>query len=35
VAHLDDQGIDEALRILTRHRIVRPVARLNPIAVLT
>lgn len=35
VVHLDDRGIDEALDILTRHRILRPVARLRPLAVLT
>jgi tRNA-splicing ligase RtcB len=35
VPHLDDRGIDEAVGILVRHRIVRPVARLRPFAVLT
>jgi RNA-splicing ligase RtcB len=35
VPHLDDRGIDGALGILTGHRIVRPVARLRPFAVLT
>lgn len=35
VPHLDDRGVDEALRILTDHRLVRPVARLRPFAVLT
>lgn len=35
VPQLDDRGVDEALGILTRHRIVRPVARLRPFAVLT
>jgi RNA-splicing ligase RtcB len=35
VPHLDDRGVNEALRILTEHRIVRPVARLDPVAVLT
>jgi tRNA-splicing ligase RtcB (3'-phosphate/5'-hydroxy nucleic acid ligase) len=33
--HLDDQGVDEALGILTSHAIVKPVARLRPFAVLT
>ncbi|HEY6793139.1 MAG TPA: RtcB family protein [Kineosporiaceae bacterium] len=35
VAHLDDRGVDEALGILVRHGLVRPVARLRPLAVLT
>jgi tRNA-splicing ligase RtcB len=35
VTHLDDRGVDEALRILTSHRLVRPVARMRPFAVLT
>ena len=35
VPQLDDRGVDEALRILQSHRIVRPVARLRPLAVLT
>jgi tRNA-splicing ligase RtcB (3'-phosphate/5'-hydroxy nucleic acid ligase) len=34
VPHLDDRGIDAALAILTRHDLVRPVARLRPMAVL-
>jgi tRNA-splicing ligase RtcB len=34
VPHLDDHGINAALRILTRHDLVRPVARLRPLAVL-
>jgi RNA-splicing ligase RtcB len=34
VPHLDDRGIDAALGILTRHDLVRPVARLRPMAVL-
>jgi tRNA-splicing ligase RtcB len=34
VAHLDDRGVDTALRILSRNGIVRPVARLRPKAVL-
>lgn len=34
VPHLDDRGVDEALNILRRHRLVRPVARLRPFAVL-
>jgi tRNA-splicing ligase RtcB len=33
-AHLDDHGVDEAVRILHAHDIVRPVARLRPFAVL-
>ncbi|MGO4598872.1 RtcB family protein [Terrabacter sp. 2RAF25] len=32
--HLDDHGVDAALSVLTRHRIVRPVARMRPFAVL-
>ena len=35
VSHLDNQGVDEGLRILTAAGIVRPVARLRPFAVLT
>lgn len=34
VEHLDDRGVGEALGILTRHDLVRPVARLRPVAVL-
>jgi tRNA-splicing ligase RtcB len=34
VPHLDDRGIDEAVGILHRNGIVRPVARLRPFAVL-
>jgi tRNA-splicing ligase RtcB len=34
VAHLDDRGVDEALAILTRNDLVRPVARMRPVAVL-
>jgi RNA-splicing ligase RtcB len=34
VPQLDDRGVDEALGILKGHRIVRPVARVRPIAVL-
>lgn len=34
VGHLDDRGVDEALSILVRHGLVRPVARLRPFAVL-
>jgi tRNA-splicing ligase RtcB (3'-phosphate/5'-hydroxy nucleic acid ligase) len=34
VEQLDDRGIDEALKILAREDIVRPVARLRPFAVL-
>lgn len=33
-AHLDDAGVNAALSVLTRHRIVRPVARMRPFAVL-
>jgi len=33
-AHFDDRGVDEAVRILTRHGVLRPVARLRPFAVL-
>ncbi|HVL90650.1 MAG TPA: RtcB family protein [Actinomycetota bacterium] len=32
--HYDDRGVDEALSILTRHDIARPVARLRPLGVL-
>lgn len=34
VPHFDDRGIDEAIRILTGHDLVRPVARLRPLGVL-
>jgi tRNA-splicing ligase RtcB len=34
VRHLDDRGVGEALRILTDNDLVRPVARMRPIAVL-
>lgn len=34
VAQLDDRGVDAALSILTEQRVVRPVARLRPFAVL-
>jgi tRNA-splicing ligase RtcB (3'-phosphate/5'-hydroxy nucleic acid ligase) len=34
VAQLDDRGVEEALGILSRHGVVRPVARLRPFAVL-
>ncbi len=34
VPQLDDRGVDEALGILTRNGLVRPVARLHPVAVL-
>jgi RNA-splicing ligase RtcB len=34
VRQLDDRGIDEALGILTEHRLVRPIVRLRPFAVL-
>jgi RNA-splicing ligase RtcB len=35
VPHLDDNGVNEALRILASNHLVRPVARLRPFAVLT
>jgi tRNA-splicing ligase RtcB (3'-phosphate/5'-hydroxy nucleic acid ligase) len=35
VPHLDDRGVDEALRILVSNGLVRPVARVRPFAVLT
>lgn len=35
IMHLDDRGVDEALAILVRHRLVRPIARLRPLAGLT
>jgi tRNA-splicing ligase RtcB len=34
VPQLDDRGVDEALAILTRNGLVRPVARLHPVAVM-
>jgi RNA-splicing ligase RtcB len=34
VPHLDDNGVNEGLRILVANRLVRPVARLRPFAVL-
>jgi len=34
VPHLDDRGVNEALRILVEADIVRPVARMRPMAVL-
>jgi RNA-splicing ligase RtcB len=34
IAHLDNRGVDEGMRILTENDIVRPVARLRPFAVL-
>jgi RNA-splicing ligase RtcB len=34
VTHLDDRGVNEALGILTNNGLVRPVARMRPIAVL-
>lgn len=34
VPHLDDRGVDEAVGILAAHDLVRPVARLRPLAVL-
>lgn len=33
-AHLDDTGVNAALSVLTQHHIVRPVARMRPMAVL-
>ena len=33
--HLDDNGVNEALAILTSYGLVRPVARMRPFAVLT
>lgn len=35
VPHLDDNGVNEGLRILAGHQLVRPVARLRPFAVLS
>jgi tRNA-splicing ligase RtcB (3'-phosphate/5'-hydroxy nucleic acid ligase) len=32
VPHLDDRGVGEGLDILVRNGIVRPVARMRPIA---
>ena len=32
--HLDDRGVDEAISILTANGLVRPVARMRPLAVL-
>jgi len=34
VQHLDNRGVDEGLQIMVAERLVRPVARLRPIAVL-
>jgi tRNA-splicing ligase RtcB (3'-phosphate/5'-hydroxy nucleic acid ligase) len=34
VPHLDDRGVDEGLRALVDHDVLRPVARLRPFAVL-
>ena len=34
VEHFDDRGVDEAMSILHRHRLARPVVRLRPFAVL-
>ncbi len=33
--HLDDLGVNETLGILSRNGLIRPVARMRPIAVLT
>ncbi len=35
IPHLDDNGVNEALAILTGHGLVKPVARMRPFAVLT
>src|ERR1022692_4550488 len=35
VPHLDDNGVNEALGILTGHDLVKPVARMRPFAVLS
>jgi tRNA-splicing ligase RtcB len=35
VGHLDERGVDEALKILVDNGLVKPVARLRPFAVLT
>jgi tRNA-splicing ligase RtcB len=35
VPHLDDEGVNEGLRILTGNDLVQPVARLHPFAVLS
>ncbi|HEV2475192.1 MAG TPA: RtcB family protein, partial [Candidatus Dormibacteraeota bacterium] len=34
VPHLDDKGVNEGLRILSSHNLIRPVARMRPFAVL-
>jgi RNA-splicing ligase RtcB len=34
VPHLDDRGVDEALRVLVENDLARPVVRLRPLAVL-
>ena len=34
VSHFDDRGVDAALRVLERNGLVKPVARMRPIAVL-
>ena len=34
VPHLDDNGVNEGVRIMVSHHLVRPVARLRPFAVL-
>ena len=34
VPQLDDRGVDDVIDVLTRHGVVRPVARLRPFAVL-
>jgi RNA-splicing ligase RtcB len=35
VPQLDDRGVDDVIQVLTRHGVVRPVARLRPFAVLS
>jgi tRNA-splicing ligase RtcB (3'-phosphate/5'-hydroxy nucleic acid ligase) len=34
VHHYDDRGVDAAVDVLVAHELVRPVARLRPMAVL-
>jgi hypothetical protein len=34
VAHLDDNGVNEVLNVLVHGGLVRPVARMRPLAVL-
>jgi RNA-splicing ligase RtcB len=35
VPHVDDRGVDEAVNILAREGVIRPVAKLRPLAVLS